>query len=535
MAITETEPTTEPTPAEAGATPIEQPTGLAGLFGTGDHKALGRLYIVVSLLFGLGAIALTALSRLHDVGDNDILGGDTALQIGSLGQVGLVLLFLIPLFLGLGTYLAPLQVGAATVAFPRAAALAFWGWLAGGATMVAAWMVDGGPAGGTERAVDLSYLALIMVAASLLLGSVCVVTTIVALRTEGMTLDRVPMLSWGMLVAGGAWLLTLPVLMANAFLVFLDHHNGQSWIGQPDQQWPQLFWATVLPSVYVVAIPLLGVVADQVPAFARVRQNHRGVVLFSIGAFGALALGAWSQPAQGGQVWAEALFVGVNIAIVLPVFACIGAWLTATLRGDTTAATPLGLGVIGVLVLLVATLAGALFAVEPLQTQEVLVPSQGVPVGALGQASLVVGAAVAGALAALWFWGPKITGRPLAEGLGKLAAPIVLLGALAWGVAPMVHAFSAEFTGLDGATDALTWISIGGAGLVALGVVLGLVALAGTLRGEHAEADPWGVGQTLEWSTPCPPPDGNFATLAPVTSPEPLLDPVGDDDGEEAS
>ena len=533
MAITETDTTSEPTEAEAGAAPLPQPTGLAALFGTGDHKALGRLYIVISLLFGVGALALTALARLHDVGDNDLLAGDTAFQVASLGQLGLVLLFVVPLFLGLGTYLAPLQVGAATIAFPRAAALAFWGWLAGGATMVAAWFVDGGPGGGTERAVDLSFLALIMVAVSLLLGTVCLLTTIVALRTEGMTLDRVPMFSWGMLVAGTAWLLTLPVLVANTFLVYLDHHNGQVWVGADGaQQWPQLFWVALLPQVYVVAVPLLGAMGDLVPSFARVRQNHRGVVLVAIGAFGALAMGAWAQPAQGGAVWTEALFVGVNIAIVLPVLACLGAWATATLRGSSSASTPTALGIVGVLVLLLAALAGALFAVEPLQTQEVLIPSQGVPVGALGQSNLVIGAAVAGALAALFFWGPKITGRMLADGLGKLAAPVVLLGAVAWGVAPMVQAFSAKYTGLDDAADALTWASVAGAVLVAGGVLLGLLALAGATRGDHAEDDAWGVGQGLEWATACPPPTGNFGALEPVRSPEPLMDLAGDDDKE---
>ena len=530
MAITETSTTAEPAEAEAGSTTIPQPSGLAGFLGTGDHKALGLLYIVCSLMFGVVALAVAGFSRLHDVGDNDIIGGDTAFQLASLAEMSLVLLFVIPLFLGLATYLVPLQVGASTIAFPRAAALAAWTWLLGGLAMIAGWLLDGGPGGEDPSAVDLSFLALMLVASALMLASVCVATTVVALRTDGMDVDRVPLFSWGMLVAAGAWLLTLPVLVGNIFLVVLDHANGGVLNGgTATSQWSQMSWVALVVQVYVVAIPLLGAMADIVPAFARVRQNHRGVVLFAIGAFGALAMGAWAQPAQGGEVWTEALFVAVNIAIVLPILALLGAWATATARGDVTMASPVGLGLVAIIVLLIATLAGALFSVEPFEAQEVLIPSLGIPVGALGHSNLVIGAAVAGALAAVFFWGPKLTGRALNEGLGKLAALLVLLGALAWGVAPFVHAFSAEFSGLGDAADALTYVSVGGAALMVVAVLVGLAALGGATTGETADDDAWGVGQTLEWATSCPPPKGNFGALEPVTSPEPLLDAGAND------
>lgn len=533
MAITDTRPTAaadEAAPAH-GAT---EPGGLAGLLGTGDHKALGRLYIGFSLLFGVLALLGAAIARLDNVSE-DLLGDDTAFQLFTGTELALAFLVAIPFFVGLGLYLTPLQVGAATVAFPRAAALSLWTWLAGGITMIVAWAFDGGPGGTSENMVDLSYLSLAVVLAALLLAAVSIATTVVALRTDGMSLDLVPMFSWGMLVAAGAWLLTLPVLIGNVVIAYLNSHNGGvAFTVVGADPWPTLAWSVLLPSVYVCAIPLLGAVGDAVPTLSAVRQSHRGVVMVGIGAFGALALGAWAQPAQGGEVWAEPLFIAVSIGIVLPVFACLGPWTISLMKGTAKVASGLAIGIAAVGVLLIATLAGALFSVEPFQVQDVLIPGYGLPAGALGHSNLVFGAAITGALASVWFWGPKVTGRNLNEGLGKLVALLGLVGSIAWGVAPVVQGFQNRITGLEDAVDALTMVSVGGAVVLALAVLIGAVGLLGASKGDHAADDPWGTGQTLEWATACPPPKGNFGALEPVRSPEPLLDARGSD-AEEAS
>lgn len=532
MAITDTRPEEAATEASAADGVTGEPGGLVGLLGTGDHKALGRLYIGVSMAFGLAALVGAALSRLENVGDGGILPEDTAFQVFQLSELSLAFLFVIPLFVGIGLLVVPLQVGASTIAFPRAAALSFWTWLAGSITFITAYGLNGGVGGGGQRATELSYLALVLVLVGLMLASVCIATTVVALRTPGMTLDRAPMFSWGMLVASGVWLLTLPVLVANLAVAHLNHHNGGvefTAVGADD--WPLLSWAIILPQVYVVAIPLLGALGDVVPSMAGVRQPWRGVVLSGIGAFGALSIGAWAQPAQGGEVWAEPLFIFVAFAIVVPVLACLGPWAAAIGAGTTKLHAGLAVGMAGMAVLLVAGLTGALFSVEPFQVQSVTLPEYGMPVGALGHSNLVIGAALIGALGAIFYWGPKITGRTLSDGLGKLVAPVALIGALCWGVAPVVQGFQAEFTGLADADDPLTIISVAGAGLLALAVVVTAVALIQASSGPMADDDPWGTGQTLEWATASPPERGNFGTLDPVVSPEPLLDT----DDEEAS
>ena len=177
------------------------------------------------------------------------------------------------------------------MAFPRAAAMAFWGWLVGSGLVVAAYAIDGGPAGGRAKAVDLSFAGLALVLASLLVASICIVTTVIALRTPGLWLDRVPMFSWSMVVAGTVWLLTLPVLLANILLIYIDHHYGRpSSFGIGFNQWPQISWAFAQPQIYVVAIPALGIANDVVATLSGARQQHRSAMMATIGAFGILTL-----------------------------------------------------------------------------------------------------------------------------------------------------------------------------------------------------------------------------------------------------
>lgn len=529
MAMTDTRPTAE---ATGEPTAHVEPTGLAGLIGSGDHKAVGRLFIGTSLVFGVGALVLAALARLAVVGDDGMFGAETAFRLASLSQVGLVLLAAIPLFVGIGLYVVPLQVGSSTVAFPRAAQLSYWAWLAGAVTMVGVWFADGGPAGTGETSVDLTYLSMVVVVLALLLGAVCIATTVAAMRTAGMSLDRVPMFSWSMLVATGAWLLSLPVLVANTVLVYVDTHNSGVLVGDGATAWSHLAWALVLPQVYVCAIPLLGALGDVVVTGSGARQVSRGVLMVGVGAFGALSIGGWAQFAQPDELWTNPWFVAVAVLAILPLLACLAVWATG-MRGGARVSGALAVAVVGFLVLLLATVTGALFAIEQLKVQEVVDEASGLPIGLVGHANLVLGAALAGALAAIFHWGPKITGRVLNDGLGKLIAPVALLGALLWGLLPFVEGLQARFSALEDAGDALAVGSVAGAALVALALVLGIVALVGGTRGPLAEDDPWG-GQTLEWATTSPPPPGNFAEPIAVRSPEPLLDPT-DEPTEEAS
>ena len=440
MAITETPTTTEPSAAAVdAATPAGyvEPTGLGAVLGSGDHKTVGRLYVGFSLVFGAVAFALTCLSDLQGIGDGGtILGLNSAFPVFTLGQLSLVLLFAIPLLLGLATAIVPLQVGANTVAFPRAAAGAFWTWLVSAGALICAYAIDGAiGSGGNAESQQLALIALLGLSASLIVGSVCVVTTVVALRTEGMALDRVPFFSWSMLVAGGLWAMTLGVFAGNVLLVLIAAKYGTAnKYAVAFNQWPQLTWLVTPPAIFTFAIPVLGVVADSVATFSGARQPRRGVVLFAIAAFGGLSFGAYVQPFFNAGAWHQWIVVGQSALLVLPVLILLGGLATALRAGKPKLASPLILGLVGLLLLLLATLAAIPFGIQSLQleaaadslvatNQALREAATGSPPYLWGILGLVAAVITAGGAAGVYLWAPKLVGRRLGDGIGQAPGP----------------------------------------------------------------------------------------------------------------
>src|SRR4051794_29675879 len=215
MAITDNDVPVDALPEQAdgaapGMTTEVEPAGLAAIVGTGDHKVIGRMWITFSLIFGVGVFIAAALSAWAQTqASNDAFAlADQEFQFFTAARIGMVFLFLVPLFIGIATVICPLQVGASTIAFPRAAASAFWAWLTGSIVLVTAYAVNGGVGGPTlkdgslNKGVDLAFVGLGLMIIALLLATVCILTTIVALRTPGMDFFRVPLFSWSMVVAG---------------------------------------------------------------------------------------------------------------------------------------------------------------------------------------------------------------------------------------------------------------------------------------------------------------------------------------------
>lgn len=514
MAITET----TPAPADEQVNPWDTgediPAG-AQILGAGDHKTLGRLWIGFALLFGVAAWALQALTSANLIGDGLVTTSAHG-QVFTAGRIGLVLLFAVPLFIGIATYVVPLQVGANTVAFPRAAAAALWSWLLGSVLFIVAYAINGGISGARISGVDLALLATALTIAALLLATVCALTTLVAMRTPDMTLDRVPMFTWSVLVAGTMWLLTLPVLAGNLLLIYLDHHYGTpSEFGFANAQWPQVSWAFEQPQVFAYAIPVLGAILDIVTTAAGRRVPKRGILLAAVGAVGILSFGAWAQSFFNPGVQSQALFVGQGIAILVALVAVAGGVASIVRAGSRMRLDAAWIGAIGaLLVLLLAGLASALFVIGPLELTKT-------PYFQDGVAALVIGAVTTGGIAALHHWAPKMWGRMANDNLGKLAVTLAVLGSLVAGLALCVRGFQVRFTGLASASDALNGVAAAGGVLLVLAVLVAVASLAA--KGLAAHADPWG-GQTLEWATSSPPPPGNFGTLPVVTSAEPLLD-----------
>ncbi|HEY6530707.1 MAG TPA: cbb3-type cytochrome c oxidase subunit I [Acidimicrobiales bacterium] len=515
MALTDTRPE-----AGSGTVPTSAPTAdrPAILLGSGDHKAIGVVYIVASLVFGVAGWVAMALWGGHQIGDQNFLSESAAATLASSSRLGLVLLVAVPLMLGLGTYIVPLQVGANTIAFPRAAAAALWTWLLSSLVFVVANCIDGGIGGGRPEAVSLGLLSIIGVVLAIVIGTVSVITTAIALRTPGLTLDRAPLFSWAMVVGGSVWVLTLPVLVANVLLIYVDHRYGApSEYGVPAAQWEQLSWLTTQPQIFAFAIPGLGLVCDVLATLAGVRQAQRNLLLGFIGAFGVLSIGAWVQPYFYGDAQDELVFAAMAILILLPVLGLFGGWATTLRSGRPSLKSPIGLGIVSGLLLLLAAVAGVVYIITPLDLRETDVYS-------LGMFSLVMASVLAAGAAGVMYWAPKMTGRSPADAVGKLNVLVILGGGALAGLPLIVLGFATKYDGIADASDALFGISVAGDALLALGALLVLAALVTTSHGASVDADAWGTGQSLEWACPSPPPPGNFGELALVRSPEPLLD-----------
>ena len=519
MTMTETQPADA---GEAGASSGQatRSSGLAALLGSGDHLAIARLWIVASFLFLVVAgVAggLLGVERL-DVSSLDLLD-DTGSQVFSLHAVGGIFLFLVPAFIGIATAVVPAQVGAATIAFPRAAAAAFWGWFLSSGVLIGSYFADGGPGGGRPDAVLLWIVAFGGVLVALCLASLCVVTTVLALRTSGMTLDRVPAFSWSMLVAGSVWLLSLPVLLGLVILAYVDARYGGGLLGDgsPGFFSSLLRWAFLAPQVFGYSVPALGLLLDAAPVAAKVRSRFHGVGLGAIAAAGVLGYGA-DMLLQGidPSITTDFLYVVSAFAIAAPLLIVAGLTVDLLRRGTVRLTSPLLFGIAALLMFLAGAAAGAMRAVEPLHL-----------FGTSADASVVHYALFAGALGAIGamhHWAPVLFRVELRENAGKAAAGLLLIGTVALALPDLFSGLLDQPTTLaygnprDG-VELLNAVSLLGGLLVLVGVLVVLANLlsarAASRKGDEPVTDPWD-GQTLEWRVAGP--------LEPVASAQPLLD-----------
>lgn len=536
---------TEDAPAAALASPpptapAPAVSGLSSILGSGDHKVVGRLWMVASLLHLVlaGAAALwVAVLRV----DSEKLATDAPdlfAQAFTFRSIGGAFLFLLPLTIGIATLVVPLQVGAATLAFPRAAAAAAWTYLLGGGLVIGAYAIDGGPFGSDTDGVRLFIAAFLLVVVALMVAWICIATTVIALRTPGMALKRVPLFAWSSLVAASVWLVTLPVLAGIVLITYIDVRYGgpDGFIsGGAVTVYSRIAWVFGPPTVYAFAIPVLGFLGSVVPVFSSTRHQLHRVAMGLIGAFGVLSAGAWAVPAFGPEPtpWLYELpWVAVSVLILLPLLGLFGLWARTARQGQPRLASPLLFGVAAGLMLLVGLLAGAVQAIKPIKT---LVDGEGTSLYGTtvttSVASYVVLAAAIAALGGVVFWAPKIVGRQLQEAGARLVAVLLLAGTVLWSFPDVISGLLGQ-PAVPGAPiadnvdiiKALNTASAVGGVVLALAVAAFVALLVRSTRSlDWVGDDPWS-GHTLEWATSSPPPVGNFASLPAITSEAPLYD-----------
>lgn len=565
MTVTESRPDTTAVATEAVEVDHFAAPGLAGTLGTGDHKTLGRMYVLFGLTGGLLSLVLTVLVRLERLNlDNpdDILSFGSAnqfFQTWSLARTSLLFFCVLPVLIGLATYIVPLQVGAPSIAFPRAAAAAFWGWLIGILTHVVTVFVDGGlgdirPSefgqGNNPEATELSMLSIAMVVVAVLLATICILTTVIAQRPMGMSLLDVPMFSWSMLAAGAIWVLALPVWLANLAVAWVDFRGeGAVRFGRVETLWAQLDWLWGQPMVFAFALPVLGILADIVPTSAGVRQKGAAVIQTAIAVLAVLSFGAFVQPAFAPDVTDQAVFVVMSLLLALPILAVLGGVGDSIRRGKVAFSGHLVLSLIAGLVLLVGALVGVLVAggaalgivreIDRSWLADVIawlddLDGTVIATGVMDHALL---AGLIGGIAGLYYWAPKMFGRRLNSGVGALVGLTLMGGTMLMGGSNVVNGILDESDAVylsstqgiwdQDAVELVNVIGLVGSILLVAGVGLLLLDLTVSVllgKGDATDADdPWN-GQTLEWATDSPPPTGNFAMAPVVASAQPLLD-----------
>ncbi len=462
---------------------------------------------------------------------------DTFFQFWSLNRTALVLLALIPIIIGLAMCVVPLQIGANSIIFPRAAAFGFWLWFLGAGITVFGFLADGGfgapDSGSQQEAVALTLVGLLLVITGICMSVICLLTTIISGRCMGMSLRRIPLFSWTMIVSGTLWILTLPVLAANAVLTYVDLRGRSAiYFGSEDLIWEQISWVFTHPQIYVFVLPLIGIAYDIVPVATKTRQRNHDLVLILSGLFGVIGFGAYAQPffdTPGTPVREEALYV-VTAVLAVPFSLLLLAGVLETLRMGARNLTrhppaPLVLSLLSLLLLVSGTIVGALRAIEPFELIDTTATT--------AQMKLTIGAGIVAAVAAMLWWGERIIGKKSKQGFGLIAGALIATGALLSGLTETINGFLGldDFTKVnflekvssESTAKVFIFFSFIGSFLFFVGSAIFLIVEFLRVRnGSESEVNPWG-GHTLEWTE----------EVVTVSSERPLLDieeKVGVDD-----
>ena len=506
---------------------------------TTDHKKIGILYVTTSFLFFLlgGTFALLIRSELAFPGVQ-FLDPETYNQLFTIHGTTMIFLFVMPMMTGLANYIVPLQVGAADMAFPRINALSFWMVPLGGLLLYSGYALGGAAdAGWTGYAplsvqggtgIDLWIMALVLLGMSSVLGAINFIATIFKMRAPGLTLLRMPIMVWNILVTSVLLLFAVPVLTSGLIMLYIDRNYGGGFfdpaVGGNPILWQHVFWFFGHPEVYILILPAFGIVTEILPVFSRKPLFGYRAFVFATASIGALGFSVWAHHMfTTGAVFLP-FFSFFTFLIAVPTGIKFFNWLATMWRGQLVLKTPMLYALGFIALFLIGGLDGAFLAVVPFDFH---VQDTYWVVSHLHY--VLFAGSVFGIFAGLFYWFPKMTGRMLNEGLGKLQWLLMFVGAnLAF--------FPMHLLGLDGMVrriidyepnpgwTELNFLSTIGAFTIAASVLPFLWNVFITLRGpRNAPDDPWDAN-TLEWATTSPPPPYNFDSLPAIRSERPLFD-----------
>jgi cytochrome c oxidase subunit 1 len=516
---------------------------IGGLLSTTDHKVIGQLYLITSFVFFMiaGVMALVIRAELAEPG-LQIVNEETYNQLFTMHGTIMLLLFATPLFVGFANVIMPVQIGAPDVAFPRLNMFSYWLFLFGGLITLGAFLTPSGaadfgwtaysPLTNAERSPgiggDLWIMGLWMAGLGTILGGVNFITTIVTMRAPGMTMFRIPIFCWNILVTSILVLIAFPILAAALLVLEADRtlgaHVFDAANGGPIL-WQHLFWFFGHPEVYIIALPFFGIVTEILPVFSRKPVfGYIGLVSATLG-IGALSIAVWAHHMFVTGAVNLPFFSFMTFLIAVPTGVKFFNWIGTMWGGSISFDTPM-LWSLGFLVtFLFGGLTGVILASPPLDYQ---ISDTYFVVAHFHY--VVFGTVVFAMFAGFYFWWPKMTGRMLNERLGKLHFWLLFIGfhttflVQHWlGVEGMPRRY-ATYLPHDGFTT-LNQVSSIGAFILGISILPFLYNVYKSRKAPLVGVDdPWGWGRSLEWATSCPPPRHNFETLPRIRSESPAFD-----------
>ncbi|MEV4365611.1 cytochrome c oxidase subunit I [Nonomuraea sp. NPDC049637] len=531
-------------PLRAPVRPVTKGQIIAKWMSSTDHKIIGHMYLITSFAFFLigGVMALIMRAELAQPG-LQITSNEQFNQLFTMHGTIMLLMFATPLFAGFANELMPLQIGAPDVAFPRLNMVSYWLYLFGSIIAVSGFLTPGGAASfgwfaytPLSNAIhspgiggDLWIMGLALSGLGTILGAVNFITTIICMRAPGMTMFRMPIFTWNVLLTSMLVLMAFPVLAAALLALEADRKLG-THIFDPANGgpilWQHLFWFFGHPEVYIIALPFFGIVTEILPVFSRKPIfGYIGLVGATI-AIAGLSITVWAHHMfPTGQVLLP-FFSFMTFLIAVPTGVKFFNWIGTMWRGHLSFESPMLFSVGFLITFLLGGLTGVILASPPLDFQ---ISDTYFVVAHFHY--VVFGTVVFAMFAGFYFWWPKFTGKMLDDKLGKVHFWLLFIGfhttflVQHWlGMVGFPRRY-ADYSAADHFTD-LNMISSVGAFILGASTLPFFYNVWKTWRSgtKVTVDDPWGYGGSLEWATSCPPPRHNFTSLPRIRSERPAFD-----------